>query len=261
MSFYQMDFSCQFHLLKSQMASGGHMATLSELVDVVAAMGGLEPVTVNLFARSIREAGLIATGGRGSSAATMSPKDAANLLIAINASGTAREGPEIVAVYRRLEAQEFTYEGDPPGKILGTFGEGLETLIDAACRGEFPQQFLNRAVPDSLRQEFATESVNLGIRFMKPEPSAYVTMLSNSRRGEGSDNRIDDHETWEDFLRKVVHPSFVLARMRDHLSFSFTRKRYRKSSNQLNPPDRTEEITIGSRTIFAVARALRRTRR
>ena len=45
------------------------MATLSALVDTIAAVEGIDPATVTLVARHIREARLIRTGGRGPSAA------------------------------------------------------------------------------------------------------------------------------------------------------------------------------------------------
>ena len=76
------------------------MTTLSQLVDVVAAVEGLDGDRVAAVARAVREAGLIATYGRGTSAAKMGLADAANLLIAVNAAETARGAPEIVRRYR-----------------------------------------------------------------------------------------------------------------------------------------------------------------
>ena len=56
------------------------MTTLSQLVDVVAAVEGLDGDRVAAVARAVREAGLIATYGRGTSAAKMGLADAANFL-------------------------------------------------------------------------------------------------------------------------------------------------------------------------------------
>ena len=62
------------------------VALLSDLVKVVAAVQGMEGVSVGIFARAAREAGFINIRGRGRGAAHMSTRDAANLLIAVNGS-------------------------------------------------------------------------------------------------------------------------------------------------------------------------------
>ena len=99
------------------------MATLSRLIEVVAAVEGLNPERVAAIARAIREAGLIATHGRGTSAAHMGVADAANLLIAVNVSETARSAPEIVRRYRALRTNNR--------KQL-EFGRTFEEIIAAA---------------------------------------------------------------------------------------------------------------------------------
>src|ERR1700704_3688635 len=107
-----MAIACQRHLTYSHLG-GGRMTTLSELVNTIAKVEGIDPATVTLIARSVREAGFITTGGRGPSAARMTYRDAANLIIAVNASPTAREAPHTVQVYRALESwsRSFTYAG------------------------------------------------------------------------------------------------------------------------------------------------------
>jgi hypothetical protein len=76
------------------------MATLSQLVGIIATVEGLDRERVGAIARAVREAELIATHGRGTSAAHMGEAYAANLLIAVNAAETARIAPEIVRRYR-----------------------------------------------------------------------------------------------------------------------------------------------------------------
>ena len=76
------------------------MATLSQLVDVVAHVEGLNRDRVGAIARAVREAELIATYGRGTSAGHTGLTDAANLLIDVNAAETARSAPEVVRRYR-----------------------------------------------------------------------------------------------------------------------------------------------------------------
>src|SRR5215472_8031770 len=82
------------------------MAKLSDLVEVVSSVEGVDPATVNLIAREVREAGLIKTGGRGTSAARMDFGDAAALLIAVNVTTIVREAALSVRRYSRLEARE-----------------------------------------------------------------------------------------------------------------------------------------------------------
>ena len=76
------------------------MALLSDLVRVVAKVEGLEEVSVGIFARHAREAGLISQGGRGRSAAQMTVRDAANLLIAVNGCSLAKNVPQAVQALR-----------------------------------------------------------------------------------------------------------------------------------------------------------------
>lgn len=63
------------------------MAKLSDLIRTVAAATGEAESSVNVIARNLREHGLIATGGRGRQAATMSAADAASLLLGVGAPG------------------------------------------------------------------------------------------------------------------------------------------------------------------------------
>ena len=99
------------------------MATLSLLVDIVATVEGLDRDRVGAIARAVREAELIATHGRGTSAAHMGVADAANLLIAVNAAETARSAPEIVRRYRASRTNN---------KRQLQFGATLEAIIAAA---------------------------------------------------------------------------------------------------------------------------------
>ena len=71
----------------------GLVATLEKLVAAIADVEGIDAERVRAIARAMREADLIATRGRGKSAAPMSERDAANLLIAVNVADTARTAP------------------------------------------------------------------------------------------------------------------------------------------------------------------------
>lgn len=107
------------------------MALLSELVQVIAKREGLEEVSVGIFARHAREAGLISQGGRGRSAAKMSIRDAANLLIAVNGCALAKEVAERVPLIRDLPVRTRSRTlVSKLGRQTATFGEDFEAIIE-----------------------------------------------------------------------------------------------------------------------------------
>lgn len=140
------------------------MALLSELVKVVADVEGLDAVSVGIFARHAREAGLIAQGGRGRSAAQMSTRDAANLLIAVNACAYAKDVPTLVPAYRDLRVSQNAaasrLEVCKPG---ASFGDDLELLIDWC--GD-PKK----------RDRLVEEPIGVIIRLERPVPRAQVSV-------------------------------------------------------------------------------------
>lgn len=106
------------------------MAFLSDLVREVAKVEGIEEVSVGIFARHAREAGLIRQGGRGKSAAKMNLSDAANLLMAVNGCGLAKDIAENVPKIRALpllsRCADHAYELEVEDL---SFGESLERFI------------------------------------------------------------------------------------------------------------------------------------
>lgn len=121
------------------------MAKIPALVTAMAEVDGRERKTVEHIARTIRERGYIPTGKRGGGAAEMTPREAANLLIALNGADTPQDAPIAIDRFRSLRpyfaghANDFrkqveTFEGGiKPIQDLGrvnTFGEALEVLIE-----------------------------------------------------------------------------------------------------------------------------------
>ena len=111
---------------------GGLITKIAEATDIA-------PTTVGLFARALREAGLLTTGGRGSSAPHMQTIDAARLLLAHLASETAETAPRAVRDFGELIAlADPTGSGHKPFRArfeerLGkrrTFLHGICELID-----------------------------------------------------------------------------------------------------------------------------------
>lgn len=104
------------------------MARLPALVSALHSTDGRERPTLDLIARSVREAGFIATTKRGSGAAEMGVKDAVNLLIGANAV----QSPVLAGAAVR---QYQTFKQSPHGRhARGTVFSALaaaETLIEA----------------------------------------------------------------------------------------------------------------------------------
>ena len=146
------------------------MATLSELAETVAEVEGMDLARVNLIPRNVREGGLIATTGRGPSAAIMDVSDAANLLIAVNAVEIVKEAAQTVRVYRRLEAPDTSMQHYP------TLSDALEQLIEAAANGILPQRYLSRTVPPRIAQEFCEQKIKVEVTFHKPMPQVFLSI-------------------------------------------------------------------------------------
>jgi hypothetical protein len=139
------------------------MALLSELVKIVAAVEGLDEVSVGIFARAAREAGYIAQGGRGRSAAKMSVRDAANLLIAVNGCALAKEVPTRVEQYRGLVAVERNRTQIEIGHPGHLFGDDLERIIELMAGEVSGIEFSDFPSPVILRFERPHVSVEFSI--------------------------------------------------------------------------------------------------
>lgn len=221
------------------------MATLSELVEVIAEVEGLDPATVNLIAREVREAGHIKTGGRGTSAARMDFADAAALLIAVNATTLVREAALMVSRYSRLEAWEGLDEyvqlrgklsspleylrvGDKltSRRLPTTFGVALEELIKVTSQKALPINFLGFNTDPFFREAFSKADIVLKLTFSKPIPKVNLTMYSR-----GNTNK----------------PS---------LDLNFRPLRHSKGRVQTPASDRSDTTIIGFETIRAVAELL-----
>lgn len=141
------------------------MALISDLVSAIAEVEGVPEETVNLVARYTREAGYLSQGARGRNAPRATVTDAANLLIAVNASGCiVKDAPRAVHLYRDLLCHaphgSRTVRGigieygaiehdqlrflDRHGEA--TFGEMLESVIERFVGGEMEMFMMGEAV-------------------------------------------------------------------------------------------------------------------
>lgn len=136
------------------------MAKLPALIRALVPLDGREQTALELIARTVREAGFIATTKRGSGASEMTAADAASLLIGANAAQSLRAAPQAVRQFRalrRLGRPDGEAETMPNGtghKLIRdaeTFGEALEALIKHLPNLDF--EFMG-SVPNPPRQGF-----------------------------------------------------------------------------------------------------------
>jgi hypothetical protein len=184
------------------------MATLSELVSVLAKTTGLPPATVFAYGRFAREAGLISQKGHGRGAAQMSPTDAANLLIAVAGTGVTKEAGAAIKAFRSLSLAVWDDTlGDSPGRLLikewltqlgpieessrlegkpddprpcrlkCTFGDFVTFLIETAANSDFLGFLRKVAILEEPRFQINPDiaDINFNIAFDRVNRSAQVS--------------------------------------------------------------------------------------
>jgi hypothetical protein len=167
------------------------MASPGQLVQTMAAALGISIATVAQYDRQLSEKGLRSKGGRGSSAATVTAHDAANLLIVIAASPlagpTMKEAARTCEMYGSLKANDKGSFADSFPQfglrsLAGlpkrhSFQEALSTLIDAAARGE------DFKIPDE-REPISADSL-FEIEIEGPRPWAKISADGSIGKGKG----------------------------------------------------------------------------
>jgi hypothetical protein len=160
------------------------MATPGQLVQIMADVLGISKATVTQYDRVLAENGLRSKGGRGTSAAKVTPRDAANLLIALAVSPifglSAKDAVRNCETYSSLRHREiwkalnwpknFAKFGLPTLADLPekhSFGDALSALIDAAGKKEVFK------LPDSAQKRYPL-STCFEIRFIGPGPFAEI---------------------------------------------------------------------------------------
>ncbi len=148
------------------------MAKLSDLIPAAAKVMGLPEKTVGLYARMLREAKLISSGGRGPGAADMNAGDCANLLLAIMGSEHVKDAAIAARLCSTLILDNASFIGEaqegqianwrpiPPGlRFLNQpgkeFWQALVELFERARDGRLQEAFVTFACP-MMRIEVAT---------------------------------------------------------------------------------------------------------
>lgn len=158
------------------------MAFPGQLVQVMADVLGISKATVVQYDRVLAENGLRSSGGRGPSAARVTSRDAANLLMALAASPlfgmSAKDAVSNCEAFASLSVQpvskawskNFSTFGLPTLARLPekhSFGEALAALIDAAGDGE------RFKLPERKGKQYAL-STFFEVQFIGPGPSAQI---------------------------------------------------------------------------------------
>jgi hypothetical protein len=95
------------------------MATPGELVRVIAAVLREDEATVTQHDRNLLIAGLRTKGGRGRSAAKVTPRDAANVLTSVLGSHRVRDGVATVRRYLQTQEHHAHWHHHHPDKLRG----------------------------------------------------------------------------------------------------------------------------------------------
>jgi hypothetical protein len=113
------------------------MARLSDLVQIVADATGETTASVTVIARSLREAGLIATGGRGRSAARMTSRDLASLLLAVSSLGDNTKAGETVSFVSQffLETEVVADDGNFCFSLNDDYCQALGVKAEQSLHG------------------------------------------------------------------------------------------------------------------------------
>lgn len=112
------------------------MATSGELADTLSKSLGFALGTVNFYGQHLRDAKLLSTGGRGTSAASMNAADAINWLVAMCSAETAKSAPGVVdvTISTPLYEQRWIKGGagdtsNPHGELSFLHAENVRTLM------------------------------------------------------------------------------------------------------------------------------------
>ena len=164
---------------------GINVATPKELVKIVADALYVPEASVSMHDRNLANAGLRTMTGRGLSAARVTPRDAARLLIATAASRNVKDSVSTVETYGNLisvKKWESRYFQPPELTRLSknhTLADALVALIDAGISGTLGEFTPNKE--GSILPDFETRIV---FTFMGPVPSAEID-ISRKASGRG----------------------------------------------------------------------------
>ncbi|HEY3147987.1 MAG TPA: hypothetical protein VGJ75_16645 [Dongiaceae bacterium] len=162
------------------------MLTLSHLANLMALLFGERPETMQLIARNLRQARLVATSGRGRGGARQAPQHVANMIIAACAAGQVSDAAGTVSTFAGLERSASSWprgrkhERTLPKELLfatrtnARFGAVVAGLVELAANGGLYTLLMNHAADfvDRDLLHAGADAIRQAPRSKKPEVTA-----------------------------------------------------------------------------------------
>jgi hypothetical protein len=218
------------------------MALLSTMVKAVAEIEGLDETQVGWIARYLREAGLISQAGRGRGAARMSAKDAANLLIAVNGSASAKDAVKTVSKFStaRLMFDRMT----PPSKHSKQNEYFFSRIRGSNQRGVLLTDFLASLIRSFQIGHIGNlnddDSISIIVKFTRPRTECNIQIYEADEDGA---------------LTLISDATFCIYDESDRiLTEEEIKNKYGDEYEFV--PDKSDETTITRRTLSAVGKIL-----
>jgi hypothetical protein len=213
------------------------MAFFNDLVKAIATAEGIDQMTVRGVGINVREGGFIAKGGRGLSAAKMTAKDAAALLIGVNACSSAAKAAEVVRAYQELRLQTIF---PARNKIKGAAGL---TFSERRKFGHVVEGLIELCIPTIGHIDLVGHVFSKGINF-----------------GKDVRSRLDQGCNFDEVVRLEI--SFVrplasaIFEIKDALSSEVILRAEYGAVSMHQAPDRYDITRISQKTIRAVGSVL-----
>jgi hypothetical protein len=173
------------------------VATFNDLVKAIAETEGMDRMTVRGIGIKVREAGMISKSGRGPSAAQMTAKDAAALLIGVNGTDLAKDAAGAVRAFCDLrlrfdytmpenpkEWDELRDDNDPVERALKydtPFSDTLVALVAAFIPGQDHRIYFDPKVKIEITFERPVYSAAVNIYWTAPNEGAQDDVLTAAR--------------------------------------------------------------------------------
>jgi hypothetical protein len=141
------------------------MASPGELIGIVADATGVDYARVFSVHRYLREAGQVTQGGRGSSAARMTFRDAANILIVLSTNTNVKDAAKVLATYGSLEADQLLHFDDAQDRG-GTLADALATFLE---------------IVPTTPPDFNWRDNHVTVRISFPVPSASIAFMLDGK--------------------------------------------------------------------------------
>lgn len=158
------------------------MASIGKLVAAIAVAEGMDEGSVKLIARYAREAGFISQGTYGPGAAKMTSKDAANLLIAVNASALAKDAAVTILLYSDAKRSSY-YTPTLEAGLRPSAGSIDEIIFESLTLGRFIKAIVEGLMPvggrkSKLHEEWDAGHFEIDLTFQRPWARAQFMITS-----------------------------------------------------------------------------------